>query len=76
MFDHGWSVNSIRPIVESCIDIFGAERCMFGSNFPVDKLHASFGDVWCAYEEITAALGADEQAQLFGRTARKFYGID
>ncbi len=75
MFDHNWSVNSIRPIVESCIDIFGPARCMFGSNFPVDKLHASFGEVWRAYEEITAALGVDEQAQLFGDTARSFYGL-
>ncbi|MEL7449798.1 MAG: amidohydrolase family protein, partial [Pseudomonadota bacterium] len=32
MFDHTWTVDSIRPIVESCIEIFGAERCMFGSN--------------------------------------------
>ena len=76
MFDHDWTVDSIRPIVESCIDIFGARRCMFGSNFPVDKLHASFSDVWRAYEELTAALGAEEQAQLFGATARSFYGID
>ncbi len=76
MFDHDWTVNSIRPIVESCIEIFGSERAMFGSNFPVDKLHASYSQVWSAYEAISSGLGVNEQQQLFGGTARKFYRID
>lgn len=76
MFDHDWTVASIQPIVESCIEIFGAERCMFGSNFPVDKLHASYTRVWQAYENIAAGLDDKQQAQLFGDTARAFYGID
>ena len=76
MFDHDWSVDSIRPIVEACIESFGAERTMFGSNFPVDKLHAGFGTVWGAYDEITAALPGEDRARLFGDTAREFYGID
>lgn len=75
MFDHAWTVDSIRPIVEACIDIFGAQRTMFGSNFPVDKLHASYARVWSAFEEITAALSDAEQAYLFGNTAREFYRI-
>jgi predicted TIM-barrel fold metal-dependent hydrolase len=68
MFDHNWTVDSIRPIVESCIEIFGPERAMFGSNFPVDKLHASYSRVWSAYEEISARLGVQEQELLFGDT--------
>ncbi len=76
MFDHNWTIDSIRPIVESCIDIFGADRAMFGSNFPVDKLHASYRKVWRAYEELSAGLSAQEQRFLFGDTARKFYRID
>lgn len=75
MFDHGWSVDSIRSIVESCIDIFGAERCMFGSNFPVDKLHASYSQVWGAYEKITAGLDCLAQQKLFADNARNFYRI-
>jgi len=75
MFDHDWSVDSVRPIVESCIDIFGAERSMFGSNFPVDKLHASYNRVWGAFEEITAGLSNADQARLFGNTAREFYRL-
>ncbi len=76
MFDHAWTVDSIRPIVETCIEVFGAERAMFGSNFPVDKLHASFATVWGAFEAITAPLPESDRARLFGDTARAFYGID
>ena len=75
MFNHDWTTESIRPIVESCIDVFGAERSMFGSNFPVDKLHASYSKVWSAYESIASGLSDVEQAQLFGDTARKFYRL-
>lgn len=75
MFDRGWTVDSIRPVVESCIDTFGAERCMFGSNFPVDKLHADYDRVWGAFEAIAVELSADAQARLFGDTAREFYRL-
>lgn len=76
MFDHNWSVDSIRPIVEACIDTFGASRAMFGSNFPVDKLHADYTTIWTAYEEISSGLDECDQRQLFGNTARAFYSID
>ncbi len=76
MFDHDWTLDSIRPIVESCIELFGAERCMFGSNFPVDKLHATYRDVWQAFETIASELPESDQTQLFGDTARAFYRID
>lgn len=76
MFDHQWTVDSIRPIVEGCIDAFGADRCMFGSNFPVDKLHADYGAVWDAYEKIVEPLTADHQQRLFRETALEFYRID
>lgn len=75
MFDHDWTVRSIRPIVEACIDIFGAERCMFGSNFPVDKLHASYRQTWQAYESISSGLSEQQQQLLFADTARNFYRI-
>ena len=75
MFDHGWSVDSIRPIVETCIELFGPGRSMFGSNFPVDKLYASYAKVWGAYEEISRGLDDTERMRLFGGTAREFYRL-
>ncbi|MGI9233016.1 MAG: amidohydrolase family protein [Woeseiaceae bacterium] len=75
MFDHDWTIDSIRAIVESCIEIFGTDRAMFGSNFPVDKLHAGYSQLWSAYEEITTGLSPQEQQLLFEDTARNFYRI-
>lgn len=75
MFDHSWTEESIRPIVETCIDAFGASRCMFGSNFPVDKLHASYQRVWDTFRELVKALGEEDRNRLFRETARSFYRI-
>ena len=75
MFNHTWSEEDLRPLVESCIEIFGAERCMFGSNFPVDKLHKSWGEVWGAYEKLSVSCSEAERARLFAGTAAEFYRI-
>ena len=75
MFDHDWTVESIRRLVESCIEIFGVDRCMFGSNFPVDKLHASYDDVWGAFGEITSALSEADRQKLFCGNAAEFYRL-
>ncbi len=76
MFDHDWTVDSIRPIVEACIELFGPDRAMFGSNFPVDKLHASYADIFTAFEAIVAGMSDSDQAMLFEGTAIEFYRID
>ena len=76
MFNHDWTVADLRPIVESCVEIFGARRCMFGSNFPVDKLHKTWSEIWRAYEHLSASCSADEQERLFAGTAAEFYRID
>ena len=73
--DHSWTTASIRPIILDTIDIFGPNRTMFGSNFPVDSLYSSFTALYTAFDEITAAMTADERRQLFADTARKTYGI-
>lgn len=75
MFDPGWSVASVRPIIETCIELFGAERCLFGSNFPVEKLVSDYRRVWDAYDEVTQVCSVAERERLFGGTARDFYRI-
>jgi len=75
MFNHDWALDDIRPIVESCIEVFGPTRCMFGSNFPVDKLHKTWDEVWLAYEEIAGQYTSREQEHLFGETAAAFYRL-
>lgn len=73
MFEHDWTPQSIRPIVETCLEQFGAERCMFGSNFPVDSLSSSYAQIVEAYE---ALVPDDVHLALFGETARRFYRIE
>jgi predicted TIM-barrel fold metal-dependent hydrolase len=72
MFDHGWSVDSIRPIVETCLAQFGPARCMFGSNFPVDSLYSDYPSVTNAY---SALIEAQDHAAVFGANAVRFYRI-
>jgi predicted TIM-barrel fold metal-dependent hydrolase len=75
MVDNNWTVASIRPFVMHCIDCFGPERSMFASNFPVDRLMASYGKIWNAYAEIVSDLGKNEQYFLFRGTAERIYRI-
>ncbi len=75
MFDARWSVASIRPVVETCIELFGAERCMFGSNFPVEKLVSDYRRLWDAYEEITQGLSVTERENVFFGAASDFYRL-
>jgi predicted TIM-barrel fold metal-dependent hydrolase len=75
MFDHRWTVESLRPYVLETIDTFGTERAMFASNFPVDRLFGSYTDLWNAYASIVADASADERAALFKDNAERFYRI-
>lgn len=75
MVDHRWTVDSFRPIVEEIIEIFGAERAMFASNFPVDRLYSSYAAVWHAFREITAALSVEARQALFAGNAERIYRI-
>lgn len=75
MVDHRWSADSIRPFVLETIEIFGADRVMFGSNFPVDRLYSTFDALYGAFESIVTGFSEAEQAKLFHDNARRFYRI-
>ena len=68
-----WTVEANRWIVRETIAMFGAERAMFASNFPVDSLIASFDTIFTGFERMVADLPEREQGQLFGGTARRIY---
>jgi predicted TIM-barrel fold metal-dependent hydrolase len=70
-----WTADANRGIVLATIEMFGSERCMFASNFPVDSLCASFGDIFGGFEAIVADFSADEQEALFAGNARRIYAI-
>ncbi len=65
-----------RPMVETCVEAFGARRCMFESNFPVDKAGIGYTTLWNAFKRLTAGWPAAERAALFHGTAARFYRID
>jgi L-fuconolactonase len=65
-----------RPYVEACIDLFGAERCMFESNFPIDKAMYSYRTLWNAFKRLTADASDSERDALFRGTAARTYGIE
>ncbi|MES2187457.1 MAG: amidohydrolase family protein [Pseudomonadota bacterium] len=66
---------AFTPYVEQCIGWFGVERCMFESNFPVDKGMFSYPVLWNAFKRIASGYSAAEKAALFSRTAATTYGL-
>ena len=64
-----------RPFVETCIELFGADRCMFESNFPVDKMAIGYAALWNAFKRIAAGASADEKRALFAGTATRTYRL-
>jgi predicted TIM-barrel fold metal-dependent hydrolase len=75
MFDHQWTVESLRPYVLEGIAAFGESRCMFASNFPIDGLHSTYTTLWTAYAQIVSGASASEQEQLFAGNARRYYRL-
>lgn len=65
-----------RPYIETAIEAFGAERCMFESNYPVDGATASYPVIWNAFKRIAAGASADEKTALFSGTAARLYRIE
>jgi L-fuconolactonase len=68
------AVDTFAPWILHAIEVFGADRCMFASNFPVDGMHGSFDDLYATYDELTADLDASTREQLFAGNAERIYG--
>ena len=61
--------------METCIGLFGAERCLFESNFPVEKMGTGYATLWNAFKRIAAGASAEERRALFAGTARRVYRL-
>jgi predicted TIM-barrel fold metal-dependent hydrolase len=66
----------LRPFFDTCVEAFGVERCMFESNFPVDKGAYPYAAYWNACKRLTQGASAAEKAALFKDTAARFYRLD
>lgn len=63
------------PWVQACIEAFGAERCMFESNFPVDQYSGSYRTLWNAFKRLASGASPSELQALFSGTARRVYRL-
>jgi predicted TIM-barrel fold metal-dependent hydrolase len=70
-----WRAETNREIVLTTIDLFGTNRAMFASNFPVDSLCGDFPTIFSGFETIVADFSPDEQDALFENNARRIYRI-
>lgn len=75
MGDPEWTVESLRPYVETAIEAFGVDRCMFASNFPVDRLFSSYAALFDAFREIVRDYSESERTALFHDNAERFYRL-
>lgn len=77
MFDSGWTADSIAPMVAHLLSVFGPERVMFGSNYPVEKLAKPYDTVLRDTAMALSRAGAgDAMAQVFRGTAGRVYALD
>ena len=75
MVDHDWTTTSIEPFVTTTLALFGPDRCLFASNWPVDGLHATYDRIWEAFDTLTAGLPSATRAALFHDNAVRAYRL-
>ena len=75
MCDRHWTVDSIRRWVLEAIDVFGVHRCVFGTNWPVDRLYSDLPTLLNAYRMLVSSFTRDEQEALLFRNAERLYSI-
>lgn len=72
---HDWSVERLRPYADHLLACFGPQRLMFGSDWPVVELAATYGQWWETVRELTSGLSETERDAVFGGVAAAFYGV-
>lgn len=70
-----WQADDLKPYVQAALDCFGPSRCMFGSDWPVCELAASYEQVYQALGDALGPISVSERQAIFGGTAVGFYGL-
>ena len=73
--DTDWSLDVLKPYTDHVLSVFGAERVMWGSDWPVVRLRAEYEDWFALAMELTAGLSQSQREQVFAGSAKKFYQI-
>jgi predicted TIM-barrel fold metal-dependent hydrolase len=74
-FVHACRADVMGPIIRETIEIFGAKRCLFGSNFPIEKLWTDYGTLYRTFRNAIAHLSESEQAAILHDTAARLYRV-
>ena len=74
-FVHACRADVMEPIVKETVAIFGADRCCYGSNFPIEKLWTDYGTLYRTFRDAIAHLSEGEQAAILHDTASRLYRI-
>jgi predicted TIM-barrel fold metal-dependent hydrolase len=72
-YDHDWTPDSIKAVVHDCLDAFGVERAMFGTDCPVAALQMTYAQIYGNFKAAVAQLPEVSQRALFHDNARRFY---
>jgi L-fuconolactonase len=72
----GWDAADIRPFIEFAVELFGAGRLLFGSDWPVSELAGGYQKVWKELSAVFDTLSGDERDAILGGTARRCYGLE
>jgi len=67
------SADALGPWLEHAIEVFGVDRCMFASNFPVDAMHGTFDDLYSTFSSVTAGFDSESREKLFAGNAERVY---
>ncbi len=70
-----WKPADLKPYVAAALEVFGPDRCMYGSDWPVCLLAGSYAQVYEALVEALGPISDEDRAKIFGGTAAKFYGV-
>jgi L-fuconolactonase len=70
-----WTAADIAPYIDRALDLFGSERLMFGSDWPVANLRGGYSKVWRETNNALARLSGDERSRILGGTAIEFYRL-
>jgi predicted TIM-barrel fold metal-dependent hydrolase len=73
MTDPFFTKESLKRWVESCLDAFGPDRCVIGSNWPVDRLYSSIDPILGYYRDFISKLSVSEQEKILNKNASKLY---
>ena len=70
-----WSADGNARVIRETIEVFGVDRCMFASNYPVDRMEASFDAIYTLFKRTTAGLPVEDRRKLFAGNAARVYRI-